>query len=90
MEHAGLSNPLQGKRGQKLVDGRVVKAPALGKAKAFVVYPDRRNMDLETGQDMATAYLEQKDLNHSFRCSKRCSCASSAKRRSSSLNKSDE
>lgn len=51
----------------KLVDGRVVKAPALGKGKALLVCPDKRNMDLVIGQDMAAAYLEQKELNHSFR-----------------------
>lgn len=51
----------------KLVDGHVIKAPALGKGKAFLVCADKRNMDLAIGQDMATAYLEQKELNHSFR-----------------------
>lgn len=54
-------------RVSKLVDGHIIKAPALGKGKAFVVCPNKRNMDLAIGQDMATAYLEQKELNHVFR-----------------------
>lgn len=51
----------------KLVDGRIVKSPVLGKGKALLVCPDKRNMDLAIGQDMAAAYLEQKDLNHVLR-----------------------
>jgi Uncharacterized protein, linocin/CFP29 homolog len=51
----------------KLLDGHIYKAPVLGKEKAVLVCSDERNMDLVVGQDMATAYLEQKELNHSFR-----------------------
>lgn len=51
----------------KLVDGHVYKAQALGQGKAVLVASDQENMDLVIGQDLATAYLEQKDLNHSFR-----------------------
>jgi uncharacterized linocin/CFP29 family protein len=58
---------LEIERVSKLVGGRVYKAPALGKGKAALVCSDPRNMDLVIGQDMATAYLEQKELNHSFR-----------------------
>ena len=58
---------LEIERVSKLVNGRVYKAPVLGKGKAALVCSDSRNMDLVIGQDMATAYLEQKDLNHSFR-----------------------
>ena len=54
-------------RVSKLVNGRVYKDPVLGKGKAVLVCSDTRNMDLVIGQDLATAYLEQKDLNHSFR-----------------------
>jgi uncharacterized linocin/CFP29 family protein len=50
-----------------LVDGRVYKTPVLGKNKAVLVCAEPRNMDLAVGQDMAAAYLEQKELNHSFR-----------------------
>jgi len=51
----------------KLVDGRIYKFPVLGKGKALLVSPESRNMDLVIGQDMATAYLGQSDLNHDFR-----------------------
>ncbi|SHJ19963.1 family 1 encapsulin nanocompartment shell protein [Lutispora thermophila] len=51
----------------KLVDGRVFKSPVLGKNKAILVCPESRNMDLVIGQDMAAAYLEQKELNHVIR-----------------------
>jgi Uncharacterized protein, linocin/CFP29 homolog len=51
----------------KLLNGHIYNAPALGKDKAVLVCSDPRNMDLVIGQDLAAAYLEQKDLNHSFR-----------------------
>ncbi len=51
----------------KLVDGHLYKTPVLGKGKAVLVGAEAGNMDLAVGQDMATAYLEQKDLNHCFR-----------------------
>lgn len=51
----------------KLLDGHIYNSPVLGEEKAVLVGSDERNMDLVIGQDMATAYLEQKDLNHSFR-----------------------
>ncbi len=54
-------------RVNKLLDGQVFKAPVLGKEKAVLVCPEARNMDLVIGQDLATAYLEQKNLNHDFR-----------------------
>lgn len=54
-------------RVSKLLDGHIFKSPVLGKGKAVLVCSDSRNMDLVIGQDMVTAYLEQKDLNHSFR-----------------------
>jgi len=49
------------------VNGHLYQSPALGKGKAVLVGSDEKNMDLVIGQDMAAAYLEQKDLNHSFR-----------------------
>ncbi|HML48506.1 MAG TPA: family 1 encapsulin nanocompartment shell protein [Clostridia bacterium] len=58
---------LEIERVSKLTGGHVYKAPVLGKGKAALVCSDSRNMDLVIGQDMAAAYLEQKDLNHSFR-----------------------
>jgi Uncharacterized protein, linocin/CFP29 homolog len=51
----------------KLLYGRIYQTPVLGKNKAVLVCADQRNMDLAVGQDIETAYLEQKDLNHSFR-----------------------
>jgi uncharacterized linocin/CFP29 family protein len=58
---------LEIERVEKLLDGRVYRTPVLGADKAVLVAPDPRNMDLVIGQDMAAAYLEQKDLNHRFR-----------------------
>lgn len=51
----------------KLVNGRLYQSPVLGRGKAVLVGSDEKNMDLAIGQDMAAAYLEQKDLNHVFR-----------------------
>lgn len=51
----------------KLVSGGVLNAPALGAGKALLVCSEPENMDLVIGQDLAAAYLEQKELNHSFR-----------------------
>lgn len=51
----------------KLVDGRVFKTPALKPGTAALLSAEPRNMDLVVGQDLSTAYLEQKELNHSFR-----------------------
>lgn len=47
--------------------GRLYQSQVLGADQAVLVASDEKNMDLVIGQDMATAYLEQKDLNHSFR-----------------------
>lgn len=54
-------------RVSKLLDGHLFKSPVLGSGKAVLVSADPRNLDLVIGQDVAAAYLEQKDLNHSFR-----------------------
>lgn len=51
----------------KLFNGNVYSTSVLGTGKAVMVCPEARNMDLVIGQDLSTAYLEQKDLNHSFR-----------------------
>ena len=51
----------------KLVNGHIYRAPVLGGGKAALVCAESRNMDLVIGQDMAAAYLEQVDLNHTFR-----------------------
>lgn len=51
----------------KLMDGHILRTPVLGKGKAVVLSPEARNIDLVVGQDMAAAYLEQKELNHRFR-----------------------
>lgn len=54
-------------RVSKLLDGHIFKTPVLGKEKAVLICSESRNMDLVIGQDISTAYLEQKDLNHNFR-----------------------
>lgn len=51
----------------KLLNNNVYHATVLGTNKAVLLCPEARNMDLVIGQDLATAYLEQKDLNHVFR-----------------------
>lgn len=51
----------------KLLNGHIYPARALGQGKAILAASDEMNMDLVVGQDMAAAYLEQKDLNHSIR-----------------------
>lgn len=51
----------------KLVNGHVLQSPVLGKGTAVLVSAAEKNMDLVIGQDMAAAYLEQKDLNHNLR-----------------------
>lgn len=58
---------LEADRLAKLVGGRLFLSPVLGKGKAVLVASDPQNVDLVIGQDIAAAYLEQKDLNHSFR-----------------------
>lgn len=58
---------LEADRVSKLVGGHIYSTPVLGKDTAVLVCSEPRNMDLVVGQDMATAYLEQKDMNHSFR-----------------------
>ncbi len=48
--------------------GHVYLTPVLGdKIKAALLACAERNMDLAVGQDLSTAYLEQVNLNHSFR-----------------------
>ncbi|HBM74587.1 MAG TPA: bacteriocin, partial [Clostridiaceae bacterium] len=51
----------------KLVGGHIYQSPVLGNGKAVLIGSDEKNMDLVIGQDMAAAYLEQKELNHSLR-----------------------
>ncbi len=54
-------------RVSKLLNGHVYKTPVLDKEQALLLCPQPENMDLVVGQDLAAAYLEQKDLNHYFR-----------------------
>jgi len=54
-------------RVNKLLNGHVYKTPVLQKDQAVLLCPQPENMDLVVGQDMAAAYLEQRDLNHYFR-----------------------
>ena len=58
---------LEAERVAILVGGQLYQSPILGKGKAVLVCSEAANMDLVVGQDMATAYLEQTELNHSFR-----------------------
>jgi uncharacterized linocin/CFP29 family protein len=54
-------------RVSKLVDGQLFKSPVLGRNQAVLLCAQPENMDIVVGQDLAAAYLEQKDLNHHFR-----------------------
>ena len=51
----------------KLVGGQLFKSPVLGKNQAVLLCAQPENVDLVVGQDIAAAYLEQRDLNHHFR-----------------------
>ncbi|HNW85700.1 MAG TPA: family 1 encapsulin nanocompartment shell protein [Candidatus Limiplasma sp.] len=51
----------------KLVGGQLYKSPVLGKDQAVLLCAQPENMDLVVGQDLAAAYLEQRELNHHFR-----------------------
>lgn len=51
----------------KLLGGNIYTSSILGIGKAVLVCAEPRYMDLVIGQDIETAYLEQKDLNHVFR-----------------------
>lgn len=51
----------------KLLNGNVFFSNVLDTETALIVCSDPRYMDLVIGQDLATAYLEQVDLNHNFR-----------------------
>ena len=51
----------------KLVGGNLLKSPVLGRDQAVLLCAQPQNMDLVVGQDMAAAYLEQRNLNHEFR-----------------------
>lgn len=51
----------------KMVQGNIFSTPVIGNDKAILVNAEPQNMDLVIGQDIATSYLETKDLNHYFR-----------------------
>lgn len=51
----------------KMVQGNIFSTPVLGSDKVVLVNAEPQNMDLVVGQDIATSYLETKDLNHYFR-----------------------
>lgn len=51
----------------KQLEGRIYNASVLGEKTAVLVCAEPQYMDLAVGQDIAAAYLEQKDLNHCFR-----------------------
>lgn len=52
---------------RKVLNDNLFTTSVLGVDKAVILCPDSKYMDLVLGQDLATAYLEQKDLNHCFR-----------------------
>lgn len=54
-------------RVSRLVGGHLFKSPVLGKNQAVLLCAQPENVDLVVGQDLAAAYLEQRDLNHHFR-----------------------
>ena len=47
--------------------GNLYNVPVIKGKKAALICSEPQYMDLAVGIDMSTAYLEQKDLNHSFR-----------------------
>ncbi|MEI0490103.1 family 1 encapsulin nanocompartment shell protein [Brachyspira pulli] len=47
--------------------GNLYNVPVIQGKKAALICSEPQYMDLAVGIDMSTAYLEQKDLNHSFR-----------------------
>lgn len=47
--------------------GNLYNVPVIKGKKAALICAEPQYMDLAVGIDMSTAYLEQKDLNHSFR-----------------------
>lgn len=51
----------------KLVNGNIFTSTVIGQNKALLVCGEAQYMDLVIGQDIATSYLETKDLNHYFR-----------------------
>lgn len=51
----------------KLLDGNIFTSPVLGTDKGALLCSEPNYMDIAIGQDMATAYLELKDLNHVLR-----------------------
>ena len=58
---------LESERISKLVGGRLYATPVLAGHQAALLCAQPENMDLVVGQDLAAAYLEQKDLNHRLR-----------------------
>jgi len=50
----------------KLLDGNVFKTPLI-RGRAILVCAEPQYIDLVIGQDMVTAYLETRNLNHYFR-----------------------
>jgi uncharacterized linocin/CFP29 family protein len=51
----------------KLVNGNILTSTVIGSNKALLVCAESQYMDLVIGQDIATSYLETRDLNHYFR-----------------------
>lgn len=51
----------------KLVGGQLFRSPVLNGDQAVLLCAQPENVDLVVGQDLAAAYLEQRELNHHFR-----------------------
>ena len=58
---------LESERISKLVGGHLYATPVLTGYQAVLLCAQPENMDLVVGQDLAAAYLEQKDMNHRLR-----------------------
>lgn len=58
---------LESERLEKLLDGHLYRSTALGGGKAVLLNTEPQYVDLVVGQDLSTAYLELKDLNHNLR-----------------------
>lgn len=58
---------LESERIKQLTGGRLYTSPVLDAKTALLVCAQPQYLDLAVGQDIATAYTEQVDLNHHFR-----------------------
>lgn len=61
------SDTLEISHAKEALTGGIFESPVLNENQGVVLAVGRQNIDLAIGQDMATAYLESKNLNHYLR-----------------------